>query len=89
MSGPEQVIDLTADTESLRWAKILTPAGIVRVNTGLVDTRTGQPCVVVEIDRNAGSVSRVLTQPGGDWDLTVRDHRLGTRTDITLTRRQQ
>ena len=79
-------IDLTGETTSLRYVEILTDAGIVRVNVGLVNVRTGQPCVAVEIEPNMARIGRTHTGAGGDWDTDVTDH--GTRTDVTLDRRK-
>lgn len=74
MSKLVQQIDLTETGESLRYAEILTPGGLVRVNVNLVDTQTGQPVVVVEVKSNI------------HWETEVREH-LGDRTDIRLKRR--
>lgn len=82
-----QRIDLTAPSDSLTYAEILTPAGIVRVNTNLVNVHTGQPTVVVEVEPN--TTYRPKTAPGGDWDVDGRSVALGARFDVTLTRRQE
>ena len=84
-TAPVQRVDLTAPSDSLTYVEILTPAGIVRVNTNLVDTRTEAPVVVVEVEQNIAG--RRMTIPGGDWDAEVRD-RTG-RVDVRLTRRQE
>jgi hypothetical protein len=70
--APLQQIDLTAPSESLTYVEILTPGGIVRVNTNLVSVGTGQPSVVIEVEPDAEH-----------WNTSVN---LG-RADITLTRR--
>ena len=67
-------VDLTAASGSLTYAEILTPAGIVRVNTNLVNVRTGQPSVVIEVESDSAH-----------WDTRFD---LG-RGDITLTKRQK
>jgi len=85
-TGNVQRIDLTAPSDSATYVEVLTPAGIVRVNTNLVTTRTGQPCAVVEIEPNMANIGRRMTEPGGEWDIEVYDH--GTRTDVTLTRKE-
>lgn len=69
-------IDLTAPSESLTCVEILTPGGIVRVNTNLTDTRTGVPVVVVEVEPKTGS--------GEEWNVEVTD-RL-SRFDVRLVR---
>lgn len=84
MSAPRQ-IDLTETDGSLHYVEVLTPGGLVRVNVGLVDTRTGRPVVVVEIEPNIPG--RAKTAPGGDWATEVRDH-LGFRTDVRLVQRE-
>lgn len=83
-----QCIDLTGPGTSFRYAEILTAAGIIRVNTGLEDTRTRVPVVVLEIEPNLAGLGIVKTGPGGDWDLKVTDHH-GTRTDVRLTRKAE
>jgi hypothetical protein len=70
--APVQQIDLTAPSGSLTYVEILTPAGIVRVNTNLVSVRTNQPAVVIEVEPD---VAR--------WNTSVND----SRAEITLTRR--
>jgi hypothetical protein len=77
-------VDLTAPSDSLTYAEIITPAGIVRVNTNLIDTRTGAPVVVIEITPEGMRSPRTAAE---GWDISVRDVGLGIRTDITLTRR--
>jgi hypothetical protein len=81
-----QTVDLTAPSAQLTYVEVLTPAGIIRVNAVAVDTRTGQPAVVVEIEPNTWYQRK--TAPGGEWETEVRDN-LGSRTDVTLTRRQE
>jgi hypothetical protein len=80
---PVTTVDLTAPSESLPYAEILTPAGIVRVNTGLVNVRTGRPVVVIEVTPNKTYNPRTAAE---DWDVSVRDVGPGIRTDVTLTR---
>ena len=82
MTSTIERIDRTTTGDHLDVVEILTPGGVVRVNTGLVNVHTNQPAVCVEIEPNTSS--RVLTGPGGDWAVTVRDR--VTRTDVTLTR---
>jgi hypothetical protein len=65
-----------------RYVEILTDAGIVRVNVGLVTVQEGKPSVVVEIEPNIGYQNR--TAHGGEWTTEVRN--VGTRTDVSLTR---
>lgn len=72
---PVTQVDLTAPSDSLTYAEILTPAGIVRVNTNLMDTRTGRPVVVVEVEHKASS---------GEWDIRWGDH--GSRFDVRLVK---
>jgi hypothetical protein len=71
-TAPVQQVDLTAPSDSLTYVEILTPGGIVRVNTNLADTRTGAPVVVVEVEPN--TIYRPKTAPGGEWNVEVRDH---------------
>ena len=90
---PVQTVDLTAPSESLTCAEILTPAGVVRVNTNLVNWRTGQPVVVVEIERQVPARPNTAYQgahaaPTGEWEAEVREQFGGLRTDVTLTRKQ-
>lgn len=79
-----QKIDATAPGEHLSVVEVHTPGGIVRVNANLVNVRTGQPCVVVEVEPNTRYQPK--TSGGGDWDIDVRD--VGIRTDVTLTKRE-
>ena len=84
---PTQVIDLTgAPADRLEFIEVRTAGGIIRINTGLEDTATGQPAIVVEISQN--TQSQPGTEAGGDWDVRIRKLGLGVRTDVTLTRRQ-
>ena len=86
-SGPVERIDLTSPSGGrLIYLEILTDAGIVRVNTNLVDTRTGQPCVVVEVEPN--TAYRQWTAPGGDWETEIREPGILSRTDVRLTKRE-
>jgi hypothetical protein len=78
-TAPAAQIDLTAPSD----VEILTPAGIVRVNTNLVNTQTLAPVVVVEIQPNTSG--RRLTASGGHW-VTELTHRPGDRVDVTLTK---
>lgn len=87
---PVTRVDLTAPSASLSYAEILTPAGLVRVNTGLVDTRTGRPVVTVEVERQIPPrpntrFSGAHTAPSGEWSYEVREN-LGMRVDVVLTR---
>lgn len=92
MSGPQRVkrIDLTVPSDALTWVEILTPGGIVRVNTNLVTTQTGQPTVVVEVERQVpGRPGRFYAgahaEPSGEWGVDVV--RFGDlRIDVVLTR---
>jgi hypothetical protein len=81
---PEQVIDLTAPSNSLRYVEILTPGGIVRVNVGLENVRSRRPVVVVEVEPN--TLHQRKTAPGGDWAVEAEERCLGSRFDVTLTR---
>ena len=81
---PEQVIDLTAPSDSLRYAEILTPGGMVRVSTGLVNVRDGKPAVVIEVEPN--TAYRRKTAPGGNWEASVKDRELLGRVEVTLKR---
>jgi hypothetical protein len=83
--GTHQIV-MTGQGPALRTVEILTDAGIIRVNTNLVNVRTVQPSVVVEVEPNMARISRAHTEAGGDWDVEVTHH--GTRTDLTLTRRK-
>ena len=83
-TAPVQQIDLTAPSDTLTYVEILTPGGIVRVNTNLVDFRTGQPSVVVEVEPNTTYRPKTAAE---DWYAEVREH-IGMRTDVTLTRRE-
>lgn len=93
-TAPVTRIDLTGPSNILTYVEILTPAGIVRVNTNLVDTRTGVPAVVVEIERQVPyrpntRYGDAHTPPAGEWEAEVREQFGGLRTDVTLTRRQE
>lgn len=83
---PVRRIDLTTPGDHLAYVEILTPGGIVRVNTNLVTARTEQPVVVVEIEPN--TLFGAKTAPGGDWDTEVRQNLPGFRTDVTLTKKE-
>jgi hypothetical protein len=88
MSGtePKQTIDLTgAPADKLEFIEVLTDGGIIRINTGQVDTATGEPVIVVEITQN--TPWNPQTAPGGEWDVRVRKLGLGQRTDIAIVRR--
>jgi hypothetical protein len=78
-------IDLTDPKGPVRCIEVHTPAGIVRVNVDLVVVRTGQSAVSVEIEANH-SWKRV-TEPGGHWDITQREH-TGRGIEVSLTRRE-
>lgn len=82
--SPWQVIDLTGETGPLHGVEVHTPAGIIRVSTGLVSPRTGQPAVGVEIEPN--TQYRARTAPGGHWQAEVRDCWPVSRLDIALTK---
>lgn len=75
-------IDMTGS--ECRYLEILTDAGIVRVNVGLVTTREARPNVTVEIEPNTSYARK--TAPGGVWGMKVRDTFGGGRTDVSLTR---
>ncbi len=79
MSTDAQQVDLTGPSQG-RYLTVLTDAGIVYVSTGLVDTRTGRPVVMVEVE----------TATGGKWETdVVRGGRLGgTRTAIRIARQE-
>jgi hypothetical protein len=81
--APVAQVDLTEPSAHLTYAEILTPGGTVQVNANLVDTRTGQPVVVVNITPNAGN--RLKTAGGGDWAVEITSNRL--RTDVRLVRK--
>jgi hypothetical protein len=83
---PAWQVDMTGQPGELKYVEVRTDAGIVRVNIGLVSVATGRPSVVVEVERNIASVDRRLTPGDGDWDAEVREHPLGNRTDVVLTR---
>lgn len=82
--APRTTVNLTEHGGQLEYAEILTPAGIVRVNVGLADTRTGEPVVLVEVQANSRYARH--TDPGGHWNIeTSRD--TGTeRLDVRLIR---
>jgi hypothetical protein len=69
----------------LRYVEVLTPGGVVRISTNLVDTHSGAPVVVVEVEQNI--LGRARTETGGDWDVEVSEHLTGSRTDIRLVKR--
>lgn len=77
-------VDLTAPSDELTYVEILTPAGIVRVNTNLVNTRTLAPRVMVEIEANTSY--RAHTEPGGDWVIELNHRTSDGRVDVTLTK---
>lgn len=83
---PAWQIDLTGQHGELRYVEVRTDAGTVRVNVGMASMATGLPSVVVEVERNIASVGRRLTPGDGDWEAEVREHALGNRTDVVLTR---
>ena len=93
-TAPVTRIDLTGPSNILTYVEILTPAGIVRVNTNLVDTRTGAPVVVVEVERQVPARPNTRyegahTPPTGEWKAEVREQFGGLRTDVRLIRRQE
>jgi hypothetical protein len=72
---PVQQIDLTNPVgDKLIYVEILTDAGIVRVNTNLVNWRTRQPSVVIEVEPDTAH-----------WNTVVID----SRAEITLNRRPE
>jgi hypothetical protein len=79
---PEQVIDLTKATEPVsglgkpRYAEILTAGGTVRVNVNLIDIRTHQPCITVEVE------------PAGGWDA-LPGRRFTGDAEVKLLRRKE
>lgn len=75
-TAPVQQVDLTAPSGSLTYVEILTPGGVVRVNTNLTDTRTGVPVVVVEVEPRIS--------PEEEWNVEVTDHL--SRFDVRLVR---
>ena len=79
-----QAIDLT-EASGTGSVEVLTPGGIVRVYTGMVNARDGKPAVVVEIEPNTSH--RPKTSGGGDWDVEVREL-TNMRTYVTLTKRE-
>ena len=79
-----QQIDLTAPSDSLTYVEVLTPAGIVRVNTNLIDTRTRRPVVVVEVEPNTTYRPKTAAE---DWHVSWADR--GSRFDVTLTRQPE
>lgn len=81
---PTRQVDATLPGDRLAVVEVLTPAGIVRVNTNLVDTRTRQPVVVVEIEPNTEYHAK--TAPGGDWEVEVQQG-LISRVDVRLIQR--
>lgn len=66
--------DLSDPGGGYRYAEILTPGGVVRVTAGAVNTHTGQPVVVVEVEQQH------------PWEPEVRTALSGQRTDVVLTR---
>jgi len=80
----EQTIDLTdgGPWSEVRHLTIRTEAGIVRVNTRLVDTQTQQSVVTVEVEPNT-TYSR-KTAPGGSWSTSTRE--IYERTEVRLLR---
>ena len=78
-------IDMTQVSQQGEFVEILTPGGIVLVNTSLVTTQGNDQVVVVEIEPNM--YGRQRTDPGGNWDHEVQEHLTGSRIDVTLTRR--
>jgi hypothetical protein len=81
----DQVIDLRDPKGPVRCVEIHTPAGIVRVNVDLVVVATGQPSVSVEIEANQSW--KQVTEPGGHWDITQREH-AGRGLEVSLHRRE-
>jgi len=72
-----QRVDLTAPSDGLTYVEVLTPAGIVRVNANLIDWRTKQPVVMVEIEH------------APDWEPDER-HVFGmNRVDVALAKRSE
>jgi len=68
-----------------RYIEVLTPGGIVRITTNLVDTISGMPVVTVEVEQNI--LGRARTHEGGDWETEVNEHATRTRTDVRLVKR--
>jgi len=82
---PDQVIDLTGMEDRGRFVEIVTDAGTVRVNAGLIDMRTGGRVVTVEIE--AASPAYPQHKGDGDWDVAVRRHDPAAhRAEIALRR---
>lgn len=84
-SAADQIIDMTDPRGPVLSVDILTPAGIVRVHANLVTVATGQSAVSVEIEANQSW--RPVTEPGGHWDITQREH-VGRGLEVTLRRRE-
>lgn len=64
-------VDLDFASDEMTYVVIRTPAGVVRVNTNLVDNATElRPVVIVEIEQKL------------DWDAEVHDRM--TRVDVRL-----
>ena len=86
-------IDLTNPPgDGLVYAEILTEAGVIRVNVNLVNWRTDQRVVSVEIERQVPERPNTCykdahTAPTGEWGIEIRRGLADLRTDVTLTRK--
>ena len=84
--GQRAEIDMTSPGDSMEYTEVLTPGGIIRVGTGLTDTRTGQPVVLVEIEANSSYARH--TAPGGHWNITTSQLTGTERRVVRLTRQK-
>lgn len=87
-------VDLTGPAGSPLYAEILTPGGVVTVSVGAIDTRTGQPVVIVEIGRQVPErpntrYAGAHAVPAGTWDAKVIENLGSTRVDVVLTPRTE
>jgi hypothetical protein len=84
--GQRAGIDMTSPGDSMEYVEVLTPAGIVRVGVGLIDTRTVQPVVLVEVEPNSRHQKR--TPPGGHWNIETERRTFSERLDVRLIREE-
>lgn len=78
---PEKVIDLTSQGQRMRYIEVLTDAGVIRVNTSLMN-KLREPVIVVEVEQNIDG--RPVTPAGGHWDGSTRI--FSNRIDVILTK---
>ena len=62
-------IDLTDPSDKGEYVEVRTPAGIIRVNAGLIKPATGQEVVVVELHQGLEWTMETAASPSGRTDI--------------------